>query len=384
MSLLPNEIIHLIASFSNDKAAFKNYLNVCRRWHSILSPVFYHHITLTTRSQFKKLTSVLEQNPTLQQHVRHLYLEDSIHLSKQEVDMLPIIMPLLNTLYFNPKIWKYTKLHNTWEQIKVLPPLSNYPETFDFIECYGHTLEELTLLGEFISPQFHLALSGQTDKTLLDLVQYTPHIRRLCVYSQSHYSKITLSIHDLVRLHAGLPRLVKLEFLDIALSSSVLSQGPLCPALTMETIRWKGSVYSSAWPLYLAQLYPYVKHLDLDLRWDAQYKQHMAWEDLMQIQDGLYQIATQCRYLEKVHLGDLESLTKSRMGFFEHLQNTARRLTALYHTHMHEANGKPPFQAFKTMLACTHPQKTRSLQFQLWRSLPGIQHIVQPIGTYCT
>ncbi|KAL0145180.1 hypothetical protein V8B55DRAFT_1459227 [Mucor lusitanicus] len=402
LSLLPSELLDLIASYVF-RYTTRDYrcLHVCSSWYASFQPSLYRTIRIKHRRQLKQLMSSIQRNPEISLYVRHVYIQDQVGLSRDEMESLPLLFPLLESLYFNPKLWKYQRCLERergdigWSRLTSLPPLDCYNTTLPLIQSFGSSLQELVLMGGIVNPLHRMQIPQKGKSMLLGLLDLTPQLRHLTLYGRDKLNARALqdaqraefTVRDILRLQASLPCLDSLTLLDVALSMST-EQVPmaLAAATQMRRLHVQGLLADYRWIGHVAELYPHLTDLDLDVYWDASYKQTLTWMDIGPIQACLSKVA-RLASLQRIHLGQIESVLKSSADsrFFDQLSKTTRTgLVSLDNT-CDERNlcGKAAVSAFTSFMACTHPDVTETLKVQLWRDLGGIENPMRSIGL-CT
>lgn len=398
LSLLPSEILDLVASyiFISDNRDYQ-CLNVCNNWYKSFQPSLYRNIRIKTRRQFNQLLSSIQQNAEISLHVRHLYIQDQVGLSRDEIESLSLLFPLLESLYFNPKLWKYqrtvTGQRISWHRITSLPPLDRYNTTLPLIKSLGSSLQELTLMGGIVNPLQRLQIHEKNRSVLLGLLDFTPQLRSLTLYGRDMLNVKTLrdsqraefNLNDIIHLHASLPCLKSLSLIDIALLMTT-EQVPINAHVPqMRKLHVEGRLADYHWMGYIAELYPHLTDLNLNVNWDPSYKQTLTWMDIGPIQSNLFKVA-HLGSLQRINLGQIESVLKSSADskFFEHLSKVTPGLISLDNT-CSERNlfGTTASTLFTSFMACTHPDVTEKLKVQLWRDLGDVKNVMQSIGL-CT
>jgi hypothetical protein len=397
-SSLPSEILDLIASyiFANDNREYQ-CLNVCSNWYKAFQPSLYRNIRIKTRRQFNQLLSNIQQNTEISLYVRRLYIQDQVGLSRDEIELLPLSFPFLESLYFNPILWRYqratTEQPISWQRIKSLPPLDRYTTILPLIKSFGSSLQELTLMGGIVNSLQKLQIHEKNKPALLGLLDFTPQLRSLTLYGRDILNAKTLrdfrraefNLKDIIHLHASLPCLKSLSLLDIALSMPT-EQVPInTPVTQMRKLHIEGPLADYHWIGYIAELYPHLTDLNLNVNWDPLYKQTLTWMDIGPIQSNIFKIAHLCS-LQHISLGQIESVLKSSSDskFFEHLSKVTPGLISLDNTcNNRNLFGTAASTSFNSFMACTHPDITEKLKVQLWRDLGDIGNAMQTIGL-CT
>ncbi|KAL9555629.1 hypothetical protein MBANPS3_002286 [Mucor bainieri] len=390
LSLLPSELLDLIASyvFLYDNQDHQ-CLHVCSSWYTSFQPSLYRSIRIKHRRQLRQLVSSIQHNSNIRMLVRHVHIQDQVGLSRDQVESLPHLFPLLESLYFNPTLWRHqrpleSKRDNMpWHRLISLPPLDCYNTTWPWIQSLGSSLQELVLMGGIVNPLHRMQISPATGKNnksmLLSLLDWTPQLRRLTLHGRDK---------------VALPCLQALSLLDIALSTTTTfeQQDPpiisTCPAATqMRRLYVQGQLADYRWIGHIAELYPYLTDLDLDVVWDASYKQTLTWMAIGPIQACLSKVA-HLASLQRIHLGQIEAVLPSsaESRFFDQLSKTTHTgLVSLDNT-CSERNlcGKAAANAFESFMACTHPDVTETLKVQLWRDLGAIEAIMRSSIGRCT
>lgn len=399
LSFLPSELLDLIAGYVflyNSRGC--QCLHVCSSWYTAFQPSFYRNICIKHRRQFKQLVSSIQRNPQIGLFVRHVYIQDQVGLSRDEMELLPHLFPLLESLYFNPKLWKYQrsieKRDMAWDRLTSLPPLDRHNTTLPLVQSFGYSLQQLVLMGGIVNPLHRMQIPEKARSALLGLLDFTPHLRRLTLHGRDKLNAKSLrdsqraefTLHDILHLQTSLPCLDSLSLLDVALSMSTEQVPITTPATQMRQFHVQGRIADYRWIEHVAQLYPHLTDLDLDVSWDASYKQTLTWMDIGPIQTCLFQVA-HLASLERIHLGQIELVLKSSAdsGFFDQLSKTTRTgLVSLDNT-CNERNlcGTTAVNAFQSFMACTHPDVTETLKVQLWRDLGSIENAMRSIGQ-CT
>ncbi|KAK4520799.1 uncharacterized protein ATC70_006679 [Mucor velutinosus] len=398
-SLLPSELLDLVASyvfFYNTRD--HQCLNVCSSWYTSFQPSLYRNIRIKHRRQFKQLVSSIHRNPEISLFVRHVYIQDQVGLSRDEMELLPLLFPLLESLYFNPKLWKYQRpierREIAWDRLSSLPPLDRYNTTLPLIQSFGSSLQELVLMGGIVNPLQRMRIPEKKTSVLLGLLGFTPQLRRLTLHGRDKLNirslrdaqRAEFSLHDILQLHASLPCLNSLSLSDVALSM-LTEQVPITiPATQMRQLHVQGRLADYRWIGHVVELYPHLTDLDLDVNWDASYKQTLTWMDIGPIQACLFKVA-HLTSLERIHLGQIESVLKSSAGsrFFDQLSKVTRTGLVSLDTTFNGRNfcGVAAANAFRSFMACTHPDVTETLKVQLWRDLGDVENVMRSIGL-CT
>ncbi|KAI9483094.1 MAG: hypothetical protein EXX96DRAFT_556821 [Benjaminiella poitrasii] len=400
LSLLPSEILDLIVSNILNDVKKYHCLHVCRNWYRALRPSLYRNIHLTSRRQLVQFLKCIKQSEDLYIYVRHLYIQDDVGLSQNEIEALPCLFPLLETLYFDPKLWKYQHPYhaakNKWKRIKTLPPFDCYPLSYPLLHEFGYALEDLSLTGGIVNPLHRTKAPGKGMSALLDLFTLTPRLKRLTMHgrdplnatSRQAAERTELTLNDITLLHSLLPHLGHLKLIDFALSIMQFEQTPIIvPASSMRKLDIENSCLTHyIWIESIAELYPNLTDLNLNSIWDPSYKQTLTWRDMGPIQEGFHRIATHCSSLGSVNLGQLESIlrTTTESKFFDSLSKVTSGLVALDNTCLdRNISGKSATTSFTTFMACTNPEKTKVLRVQLWRDLGKLENAMKVIGL-CT
>lgn len=140
---LPNEISYKIGSNTEN---YYEYIKVSHHWLTTFQPYLYSHVHITSKKQWKQFqTTIMYLNVNLAKLVKHVDFEYRVGFTKQEFEQLAARCPLLESLDFNPKLWKYLAHSKVrYERITKLPALSCYSP--DLIYTHGSSLTDLTLL----------------------------------------------------------------------------------------------------------------------------------------------------------------------------------------------------------------------------------------------
>ncbi|CEP14077.1 hypothetical protein [Parasitella parasitica] len=408
---LPNEILDLIASYLFfDNCQDHQCLRTCSSWYKSFQPSLCRRICIKTRRQFSHLVTSIKHNASIGLYVRHLYIQDQVGLSRDQIESLPLLFPLLETLYFNPGLWKYQRRAGRVEEqgmgwhrrLTALPPLDCYNTTLPLIESLGSRLRELVLMGGIVNPlhRMHQNVSTKGKSVLLCLLDSTPRLRSLTLYGRDKQnaqslqdcSRAEFSLDDMARLHASLPCLASLTLVDVALSKTAKEQQvPITAPAVVPQMR-KFHVQQSLlgdfhWIGYVAELYPHLRDLNLDVSWDPLYRQTLTWMDTGPIQAALFKLA-QLQSLQYVSLGQIESVFKPQSScaggsrFYEHLSKVTPGLVSLDNTCSGRSlSGTAASSLFASFMACTHPDITERLKVQLWRDFGGMGAVMPIIGS---
>ncbi|GAN00931.1 hypothetical protein MAM1_0003d00359 [Mucor ambiguus] len=251
-------------------------------------------------------------------------------------------------------------------------------------------------MGGIVNPLQRTQIPETNKSMLLSLLETTPQLRHLTLYGRDKLNARSLrdaqraefTVYDIRQLQASLPYLNSLSLLDVVLSTSTTEQAPsiTCPATQMHQLHMQGQLADYHWIGHVAELYPHLIDLDLDMDWDASYKQTLTWLDIDPIQACLSKVA-HLPSLQHIHLGQIESVLKCSADsrFFDQLSKASRTGLVSLDNRCSERNlcGMAATDAFKSFMACTHPEVTETLKVQLWRDLGGIQNAMQFIGL-CT
>ncbi|KAI8641199.1 hypothetical protein BD408DRAFT_219432 [Parasitella parasitica] len=406
---LPNEILDLIASYIFvENCQDHQCLNTCGSWYKAFQPSLYRRIRIKSRRQFSQLVASIKHNTRIGLYVRHLYIQDQVGLSGDQVESLPFLFPMLKTLYYNPELWKHQRTARGAEEqsmawyskLTALPPLDYCKTTLTLIKSFGSSLGELTLMGGLVNPlhRMQLDVSAESKSVLLGLLDFTPQLRSLTLYGQDKQNVKSFqdsqgakfSLKDIIHLHASLPCLDSLTLIDVALSMSAAEEQvpiivPVMPQMRKFHVQ-QGLLADYRWIGYVTELYPHLSDLNLDVNWDPSYQQTLTWMDTSRIQATLFKVA-QLRSLQRINLGQIESVLKATFAnskFYEHLSKTTSGLVSLDNTYSgRNLFGIAASNSFASFMACTRPDITECLKVQLWRDFGGMENIMQAIGS-CT
>lgn len=379
MFQLPSEILNKIASYTQNRY---ECLKVCHSWLTSFQPCLYQHVHITTRRQFKQFVQTINDHLHLGIHVQHLYIEYHVGITRDEFEILDFYFPLLQSLDFNPKLWKYQRKtgKKNWKRIAKLPPLDRISLNLQLLQYYGQSLTDLTLSGSLVN-QLHIHGSK-----LIPLFQSTPHLKRLRMFGRDKLNAITISdytqteftLKNILDLHSLLPVLEELELLDVVLALLV-PESKYVSFPCIRKFRVQGKLAHYKWVALVAQLYPNVENLELNISWDEAYKQTLTHREFQAVKTGLIHIAKTCRYLETIRLVSLGGVIKNaHQIFYQTLSKNNKGLLNIDGV-MVSSLMELKYLA-NDILQCCDSENTHTLRLQLWRDLGSIENIMIPIS----
>lgn len=375
--LLPIEILNKIASYTENQY---ECVKVSRRWLTGFQAYLYQDIHISTRKQLKQFIEAIQGNVHLGRLVKHLDIAYHVGLTRDEFEIVGLYFPLLVSLDFNPKLWKYQRKTSKkdWKRIAKFPPLNLISLNLQILQYYGHSLTSVILSGGLVN-QLH------RHSQLMPLFQCTPHLKRLKMFGRDKINAMTLpeyaqtrfTLKDILDFHTLLPEIEALELFDVVLALQSELKRVTFPL--MRKFQVQGKFAHSAWTALIAQLYPNIRHLELNVSWDEAYKQTMTFQDLEAVKTGLIQIANTCRHLETVRLVSLGAVVKNAHElFYQTISKGKRGLSSIDGVMVsslmelkHLANA---------ILQCCDSENTHTLRLQLWRDLKCIKSIMVPLS----
>lgn len=383
ISLLPPEILHLISNYSTHY----EYLLVCHSWSDSFRPALYEQINFRSRRQFRNLIRTILKNKFLGLYVKHISFEDGVGLSRQEFeDILPICFPMLQTLDFNPKLWKYQRQHKQipWnERILQLPTLDRVHVALPLIESYGNYLQHLSLSGNMVHEL-------QATDQLLNVFKHTPQLTSLKLCGRDtindpprNYQSAEFTLLDIQNIHKLLSKLESLELIHVALSI----WSPLPPTTFVQPqtfmqrfLLTQSEIDHHQWIILIANLYPNLKELVLEhVGWKEAYKNNGF--DAEAVKSCYAYLAKRCSRLKKVHLDSLARC--ATQVFYENLKSGQGLVSMRNGVIPATTTASELKQLAYSTLQCTDARKTSCLDIRLWRDLQSIQNIMQPISNAC-
>lgn len=378
--MLPIEILNKIAFYTDNP---NECLKVCRPWLTGFQPHLYQHIHIATRRQLKQLIQTIHNHVALGRHVKHLNIAYHVGLTRDEFEILDFYFPLLQSLDFNPKLWKYQRKtdRKDWENITKLPPLNLFSLHLQLLEYYGQSLTHLTLAGGLVN-QLHV------QSRLIPLFESTPHLKQLKMFGRdkltavthSEYAQTIFTYNDVLNIHALLPNLEVLELLDVVLALQSELKCVTFPKIRQFQVQ--GKLAHNVWVALVAQLYPNLRHLELDVSWEENYRRTMVHEDFQAVKTGLIDIATTCRYLETIRMVSLGSVVKDALQLFYQtiFKESTKGLSNIDGIMVSSLTELK--QLANAILQCCDSEHTHTLRLQLWRDLGSVKNIMIPL-TQC-
>lgn len=375
---LPTEILTTIAYhlFLENKDA--QHLCICKHWYSCFLLLFYRNVNILTQDQWKRFNKTLHENRKqyISYYVHHLYINDNVSLLERDILSLPCLFPYLETLYFNPDLWRSCKKKpnlnlNAWKKLTILPPLSEIQASLSFLELYGHTLQELSLCASLFYD-----LTDNKHSIVYRLCGMTPRVKRLTLDGGQ---QTTLSLHNILLIHNLLSSLESLELHNCTLSTP--SQTSIIPPPFPQMARFSLNncdLSHYKWMYYLCDLYPHLTELNLNAQFIPTYRRTIGRCDRNNAQEGFERLATTLNRLKKVNLGKTIHLLSedNRPRFFEML---SKHINTGLESIIEKGSPSPGIALFSALITCARPTTTKSLNIQLWRSLGGIHKIMPTI-----
>ncbi|KAL0144401.1 hypothetical protein V8B55DRAFT_1486266 [Mucor lusitanicus] len=283
--ILPREILEHIAGFleANDQYSC---LTVCKAWHPAFLYCLYRHIHLSSDEKSSQLQSILHSHGSLVRHVSfqqatslrlglgvHIMEHEPLKMTQEMLDTLEQACPLMETLQFDQTQWgagALTLPRSLLLGLRQLPTL-NFGQFTHIMAGNSSKLNRLT----------HLHIRGNVDmiqhrKSAIDLLAYTPHLTQLIFERDELHNKYktpVISLEHMDRLHRYLPRLADLQFINhfnFGISNYYMHQiqpatSMIPPQKSLKHLRLEGTLQSYQWMLYMAQQYPSLESLTLDL-----------------------------------------------------------------------------------------------------------------------
>ncbi|GAA5809423.1 hypothetical protein MFLAVUS_002831 [Mucor flavus] len=369
----PNEILNKIGSNTEN---YYEYIKVSHHWLTIFQPCLYSHVHITSKKQWRQFqTTIMYLNVNLAKLVKHVNFEYRIGFTKQEFEQLATHCPLLESLDFNPKLWKYLAHSKVrYERITKLPALNCY--SLDLIYTHGISLTDLTLL---CADTMHRML-----KSLPVLLESTPYLQSLCLYGRdkstanaiASYEQSRFTLKDILKLHDSLPMLQELKLLDFVISIQPNEDFPLQHQFpSIRTLIVQGTLTHDSWFAVIAQLYPELHTLELNQSW------HPASSTLRQfegVKNGLILIANQCRSLKRVRIVPLNSVSRDTyICFYRHIQGLLVSVDGTVRSSLTNLE-----LLFESILQCCDIKKMDTLRLQLWRNLHDVNQVMKPLSKF--
>ncbi|GAA5796439.1 hypothetical protein HPULCUR_001811 [Helicostylum pulchrum] len=370
---LPYEILNIIGSYAEN---YYEYIKVSHNWLATFQPCLYSHVHITSRKQWKQFhTTIMHLNVNLAKLVKHVDFECHIGFTKQEFEQLAAHCPLLESLNFNPKLWKYLAHSKMkYERITKLPALNCY--SLDLIYTHGSSLTDLTLL---CADTMHRML-----KSLPVLLASTPHLQSLCLYGRdkstantiASYEQSRFTLKDILKLHNSLPMLQELKLLDFVISIQPNEDFPLQHQFpSIRTLIVQGTFTHDSWLEVIAQLYPELHTLELNQSW---YPVNSTPRQFEGVKNGLILIANQCRSLKRVRIVPLDSVSRDTyICFYQYIQGLLVSVDGTIRSSFINLE-----LLFKSILQCCDMKKMDTLRLQLWRNLHDVNQVMKPLSNF--
>ncbi|KAI7906849.1 uncharacterized protein BX663DRAFT_427145 [Cokeromyces recurvatus] len=265
---LPAELVELIALCLSNNEQF-HCLTISKKWYESIFRALYKIIRINYRRQLKLLLKLFSYQPKYGLLVRQIYFNKSSHnivgITTQELDQLITYCPFLEILDFDQSIWKYIKHASIFKyQLKQLPTLNLYAPSLFLLEnpFYLLTLTQLTLCGELVSQLF------DHSPRLIQLLSNTPDLRRLTLDSKQHKSHVIyVSYHIIEAIHTSLTKLEELEItgsFQFHIQNGDGLLGFIYPT-KVRRLKLKANLLPPQWIYYIAQKYPQLEELDLEV-----------------------------------------------------------------------------------------------------------------------
>ncbi|GAN09222.1 hypothetical protein MAM1_0251c08745 [Mucor ambiguus] len=286
--ILPREILEHIAGYlgSNDQYSC---LTVCKAWHPTFLYCLYRHIHLLSDEKSGQLQSTMRSHRQLGSLVRHVSFQKTtllklglgVHIvehgqlkvTQEMLDALSQACSLMESLQFDQNQWASSALTLPSPLLLGLRrlPILNFSLFTHIMAENSSKLHRLT----------HLHIRGNIDmiqhrNSAIDLLAYTPHLTQLIFERDELHNKYkapVISLEHIDRLHRYLPHLADLQFINhfnFGISNYYIHQ--IQPAIStvrlqrsLKHLRLEGTLQSYQWMQYIAQQYPSLEYLTLDL-----------------------------------------------------------------------------------------------------------------------
>ncbi|KAL9554738.1 hypothetical protein MBANPS3_002681 [Mucor bainieri] len=280
----PREILEHVAGFLDSSDQFR-CLTVCKAWH----PAFIH-IHLVSQENAGQLQSTLHSHPQAGSLVRHVSFQkaalitlglgvrlmehEHLKVTQDMLDTLSKACPLLESVEFDQNQWAASALtlpKSLLLGLRQVPTLNFSLFARIMAENGSKKLDRLT----------RLHIRGNVDmihhrQSAFGLLAYTPHLTQLILERDelhNRYKTPVISLEHMDRLHRYLPCLSDLQFINhfnFGISSYYVHQmqpaiSTIPPQRSLKHLRLEGTLQSYQWMQYIAQQYPSLECLTLDL-----------------------------------------------------------------------------------------------------------------------
>lgn len=379
---LPQELLGLIAGYICSKNDLIQCLYVCRNWSLVFEPYLYQNICFKNRRQFRQFKNTITNKPN-SLYVKYIRFEDDLGLSRDEFDLLPILLPNVESIYFHPRVWKYQRTSEAtsyWNRLTELPPLINIPLTYTLLQLHGHRLERLVLTAGLVN-QVH-----SIDNNLIGLLESTRLLKSLRIigYNGRETTRRTeFTLTDLFNIHSCLRELEHLDLSDVSLTriklpeiQKLLVEPMKC--LTVKSFYLKGSVNDVEWMTFLASAYPNVSTLILNAVWSTAYKNRMTLQEQQVVKQSLRKIGKDYCCLEQIRIGDISGVIKQAdQALFDGISSHCKaNLTTLDCTQTSIQNTSK--ETFDALVRCASFSLS-TLKMQLWRDIPNFEKVINSL-----
>ncbi|KAL0078954.1 hypothetical protein F4703DRAFT_1877943 [Phycomyces blakesleeanus] len=202
--------------------------HVHKTWTDLFRQVLYTTIKIRTRRQFKQLYSILLQTSSIKggglgYFVESLIIGDQVGFTSGELDQLIQFCPFIQTIEFNPRLWRYLRSPSklgTLKLLKTLPSLNRVRIANSLIKEVGSNLTQLNLNGMIVN-------EWQENRRLVFMLSLLPGLKKLnlagefVMWNQRDSPRAQFSFDDIDTISSSCPYLEHLGLMCINIQSRV-------------------------------------------------------------------------------------------------------------------------------------------------------------------
>ncbi|CAO3649103.1 unnamed protein product, partial [Mucor hiemalis] len=286
----------------------------------------YKRIKVHTRYQLRSLFNQLDKKGSL---VREIYLNKSknntIGITRKELDQLAHLCPYLEILDFDQKIWKYIQQDSAKMMTERFQHIKQLPTFTTNIPTLSQNLTSLNLKGKIVSDLFY---NGEIVSQVLNS---TPKLKYLKLDSQQDVSHaIHISLSDMELIHKTLPHLQELEMIgSFKFNASHVTQQQIESVPTSLAIRrlsLSKVALAYQWIYYFAHKYPLLQELDFELVHNDADKKKLTDVKREEIQNLFSILCKSCPRLRKIELDSLSAKIYLTKQFFDDVSGALKEI----------------------------------------------------------
>ncbi|KAI8973903.1 hypothetical protein BDB01DRAFT_808046 [Pilobolus umbonatus] len=356
---LPTEIIKYIGSYLSpaDKG---RCMSVCYSWYGLFLELLYTRIHIQSRHQFRLFYRTVQHSINIADPIGYNVKEISfsydngqigrerhpVGISRAELDTFPVYFKYLESLDFDPRLWKYFRYTDTYSRFKHIRKLPTLNRIVIFQPVLVNLSSQLT----------YLSISGEatdyliTNNLTTSIWSKMPKLEELVWKGTNH---VHMNVKLLIAIGAKLPRLkhITLACVSLPLNEEDLHSATSLPLFIAAKSLTLDDVHILNWKMliFLNLAFSYIHTLDLDVRFDWFYKDNVTVEVFQKSVDACMGFAQLCLETVKFRKIKPDGFPFPYDDFFDHLSNISGNKIRIEMLHSAWWSSHDPVATFNTV-----------------------------------